>query len=217
MPAKNSVKDFVENSYYHIYNRGVEKRDIFMNEMDYAVFISYLKIYLLPKDELALRNSLSDINSDYSHKAEALKLLRMNNFSDSIDMLAYCLMPNHFHFLVKQENSTSIDSFMNSLATRYSMYFNRKYKRVGHLFQGTYKAVLVESEEQLLHLSRYIHNNPSSKGVLFQTYPYSSYGNYTNLNKSDWIKPKDILTYFGKKGQSSYQSFMNDRNDYDSV
>lgn len=217
MPAKNSIKQFIENSYYHIYNRGVEKRHIFMDEMDYAVFLSYLKTYLLPKDERELQNTLADENANYAQKAEATKLLRMNNFSDDIELLAYCLMMNHFHFLVKQTQSTSIDSFMNSLLTRYSMYFNRKYKRVGHLFQGTYKAVLVESEEQLLHLSRYIHNNPSSKGVPFQTYAYSSYGDYLNPGKSSWVKPGEVLAYFASKGINSYQEFMGDHNIYDSV
>jgi len=217
MPAKNSVKQFVENSYYHIYNRGVEKRNIFMEDMDYAVFLSYLKTYLLPKDEQTLQKALADENGNYAQKAEAIKLLRMNNFSDNVELLAYCLMTNHFHFLVKQTESTSIDSFMNSLSTRYSMYFNRKYKRVGHLFQGTYKAVLVESKEQLLHLTRYIHSNPGSKGVPFQTYDYSSYRDYLNPERSEWVKPKNVLTYFATKGVNSYQEFMGDHNIYDSV
>src|SRR3989344_5405375 len=155
MPAKNSRKQYHENSYYHLYNRGVEKRKIFLDDQDYTVFLSYLKEYLLPKDEKALKELLgSDIS--YKEKDSVLKKLRLKNFVDEISLVAYCLMPNHFHMLVKQRSADAIDAFMSSLNTRYSMYFNRKYDRVGSLYQGVYKAVLIETDEQLLHLTRYI-------------------------------------------------------------
>lgn len=217
MPAKNSRKEFVENSYYHVYNRGVEKRSIFVDDMDYAVFMSYLKNYLLPKDEDFLQNTLANPDSTPKQKSEALRLLRLNNFNSSIDLVAYCLMNNHFHFLVKQTPAWGIDSFMNSLMTRYTMYFNKKHKRVGHLFQGNYKAVRVETEEQLLHLSRYIHQNPTSKGVAFQSYRYSSYIQYLGNKPEEWIKPKDVMVYFTQKGFNSYASFVGDNYSYDSL
>ena len=159
MASKNSIKTYAENSYYHLYNRGVEKRNIFLDEQDYSVFLSYLQTYLLPKDLISLSTIFGSDHSSRSEKNKALKLLKLKNYSENIDLLCYCLMPNHYHLLVKQ-NSDVLAHFMNSLGTRYAMYFNRKYKRVGHLFQGTYKAVLVESKEQLLHLTRYIHSNP---------------------------------------------------------
>lgn len=217
MPAKNSIKEFVENSYYHIYNRGVEKRQIFMDEKDYVVFLSYLKDYLLPKNDLNLREELININSSPEQKAYAMKMLKMNNFSNTIQLLAYCLMPNHFHLLIKQSLPTSIDSLMNSLCTRYSMYFNRRHKRVGHLFQGTYKAVLVRSEAQLLHLSRYIHKNPFLKGVPLQSYTYSSYGDYLGKKNTQWIKPLDIMNYFTNSEHNSYENFVEDNNDSNSM
>lgn len=218
VPAKNSVKQFVENTYYHIYNRGVEKRIIFQDQQDYGVFLSYLKDYLTPKDDINLMAILHSGDSNPQQKSEALKMIRMNNFTNTIDLLAYCLMSNHFHLLVKQSEPTSIDSFMNSLTTRYSMYFNKRNKRVGHLFQGTYKAVLVETEEQLLHLSRYIHKNPLVKGVSLQGYPYSTYPNYLGLKQTGWIKPTDILSYFSKSGFNSYESFVEgSKLDYDST
>lgn len=217
MPAKNSIKEFVENSYYHIYNRGVEKRQIFMDEKDYVVFLSYLKDYLLPKNDLNLREELINTNSSPEQKAYAMKMLKMNNFSDTIELLAYCLMPNHFHLLIKQSLPTSIDSLMNSLCTRYSMYFNRRHKRVGHLFQGTYKAVLVRSEAQLLHLSRYIHKNPFLKGVPLQSYAYSSYGDYLGKKDTQWIKPLDIMNYFANSEHNSYENFVEDNNDSNSM
>ena len=173
MPAKNSIKEFISDSYYHLYNRGVEKRLIFQDEQDYSVFISYLKTYLVPKDLELINQTFSNPNSSPKDKDKALKLLRLNNFSKEIDLLVYCLMPNHFHLLVHQKSENSIDRFTNSIFTRYSMYFNKKYKRVGPLFQGLYKAVRVGSEEQLLWLSRYIHLNPKEL-LTSQEVPYKA-------------------------------------------
>lgn len=160
MPAKNSLKIYTPGGYYHIYNRGVEKRSVFQDKQDYEVFLSYLKTYLLPKDENSLREKLSDPTIGCREKDKILRLIRLNNFADEITLLAYCLMPNHFHLLIKQRSNIAIDRFMNSLSTRYTMYFNRKNNRVGSLYQDVYKAVLVQSDEQLLYLTKYIHRNP---------------------------------------------------------
>lgn len=188
-----------------------------MDNMDYSVFISYLKNYLLPKSEEFLRNTLSDESSTLKQKAEALKLLKLNNFSETISLIAYCLMDNHFHLLVKQTLADGIDKFMNSIMTRYTMYFNRRHKRVGHLFQGNYKAVLVETEAQLLHLTRYIHQNPASKGHAFQGYSYSTYQQYISLKSVKWVKPDEVLSYFSKQGINSYAAFVGDVYTYDSL
>src|SRR3990172_5725375 len=136
MPARNKVKDYLPNGYYHLYNRGVEKRTIFVDHQDEAVLLSYLKEYLSPKNVGDLTKIISDSNSSSKEKSEAAKLLRMNNFVEEIDLLAYCLMPNHFHLLVKQDSARGIEKFMRSLATRYVQYFNHRHeKRVGGLFQ----------------------------------------------------------------------------------
>src|SRR5437763_38074 len=153
MASKNSIKPYIENAYYHIYNRGVEKRTIFQDQQDYAVFLSYLKSYLTPKNESALREELLNPQIISAEKDRILKLLRLNNFFDEINLVAFCLMPNHFHMLIKQKSAISIDAFMNSFITRYVIYFNKKYKRVGPLFQDVYKAVLVETDAQLLYLT----------------------------------------------------------------
>lgn len=213
MPAKNTIKQFVKDGYYHIYNRGVEKRKIFMDKQDYLVCLSYLKTYLMPKDVKNLQAIIADPKIKWGEKDKILKLLRMNNFSQKLDLLAYCLMPNHFHFLVKQTDEAVIDNFMNSLFTRYSMYFNRKYHRVGRLFQGVYKAVLVNTDEQLLHLSRYIHRNPVSilQGDALQKYPYSSYGAYLKLSNFEWVKSEMILSRFSPSQFNSYKSFVEDK------
>lgn len=220
MAAKNSVKIYLPNSYYHLYNRGVEKRKIFIDEEDYHVFLSYLKEYLSLKDIDELRNKLSDKNINSIERDLLLKQIQRNNFYEEIQLLCYCLMPNHFHLLIKQFLENSIDKFMNSLCLRYSMYFNRKYNRVGKLFQGVYKAVLMENDEQLLYLTKYIHLNPfdykifkkidrSSDITRMLTSQPSSYLNYLGKIKQSWVLPKDILAFLNKNNpESSYQSFI---------
>ncbi|KKS33079.1 MAG: hypothetical protein UU93_C0002G0007 [Candidatus Amesbacteria bacterium GW2011_GWA2_42_12] len=213
MASKNSTKIYVQNSYYHIYNRGVEKRTIFQDEQDYSVFLSYLKTYLSPKDEKSLQAILDSRESSPKDKDLSLKLLRLKNYSADLELLCYALLPNHFHLLVRQKN-TVINNFTNSLGTRYAMYFNRKYKRKGVLFQDVYKAVLVESEEQLLHLSRYIHLN-STKALHLppnrwkeSTFP-SSIHEYLGDRNTSWIKKGYILNYFSKSNpRHSYSNFL---------
>jgi putative transposase len=190
MPAKNSRKQFIENGYYHVYNRGVEKRDIFMDENDYAVFLYYLKSYLV---------SGSDPHS----------------LANEVKLISFCLMPNHFHLLVKQITLAGMTKLIRAVCTSYVMYFNKKYKRVGTLFQGKYKAVLIDSDEYLLHLSRYIHLNPAS-GSDPKTYKFSSYGYYLGRKKAEWLKTDIILNYFktnnriNLKNCLSYESFVDD-------
>lgn len=219
MPSRNSIKQYVDNGYYHIYNRGVEKRLIFLDAQDYGVFLSYLKEYLTPKNELELSQKLSDPNISYKEKDKILKLLRMNNFYGEIALLAYCLMPNHFHFFIKQKGALSIDKFMQSLCTRYTMYFNRKYKRVGSLFQAVYKAVLVETEEQFLYLSRYIHKQSLAlQGETLQGWEEKqpcSFAEYLGFRKTSWTEPQEVLDYFSKTNPTlSYKSFVLEQDDY---
>lgn len=216
MPAKNSRKIYIENAFYHVYNRGVEKRIIFSDAQDYNVFLKYLKEYLEPKDEKGLYQRLSDETIGYQEKDKILKLLKLNNFAEEINLLAFSLMPNHFHLLIQQIKSKSMDCFLNSLMTRYASYFNRRRKRVGGLFQDVYKAVLVESEPQLLHLSRYIHRNPLELGEEFSGHQelYSSLPEYFNKRKTGWVKPQIILDYFSKKNRrNSYAAFVEENDD----
>lgn len=201
MPRKNSLKTYIEDGYYHLYNRGVEKRDIFLNDCDYKVFLHFLKEYLQPL-------SSEDLNPFKQPKSLA----------NEISLLAYCLMPNHFHLLVKQKIKNGITRLMSRIGTNYVMYFNKRYDRVGPLFQGVYKAVLVETDGQLLHLSRYIHSNPLEiEDKNFEKlidYPYSSYRDYLGNRKTEWVKSAEILSFFksrkriGLVDYLSYQSFV---------
>lgn len=208
MPAKNVLKIYVEEGYYHIYNRGVEKRKIFIDNQDYKVFLKYLKLYLDTLPETPPRKVTI---GDYTFQAPAKPL---KNYHDQLELLTFCLMPNHFHLLVKQKAKNTIEMFMRSIGTKYSMYFNKRYDRVGPLFQGPYKAVLVENDNQLLHLSRYIHLNPVKDSPLHMA--YSSYADYLGKRNTSWINTKTILSYFKTAQKTtfndilSYQSFVED-------
>ncbi|MBI3887807.1 transposase [Candidatus Microgenomates bacterium] len=205
MAAKNSIKVYLKNGFYHIYNRGVEKRKIFLDQQDYAVFLSYLKTYLLPKDLIALHSVATSKETTSVQKDKALKILKMKNFNGIVELLCYCLMPNHFHLAIKQTTADGINHFINALGTRYAGYFNRRYHRVGPLFQGVYKAVLIDSEEQLLHLSRYIHLNPGKNNPSQQ----NSLPEYLRLRTTSWIKPEYVLRNFSKTCPNlSYADFM---------
>jgi len=229
MPAKNTLKLYLENSYYHIYNRGVEKRQIFQDDQDYAVFLSYLKTYLSPRDEAKLRLSLADKSLTYKERVQLLKYLQLNNFADEITLLAYCLMPNHFHFLIKQKSKIAINRFMRSIGTRYTMFFNKKNNRVGPLYQTAYKAKLVTSEEQLLYLTSYIHRNPLSKDSKTATKgdsflinelfsQPSSLPEYLGKRNTEWLHFEEILDYFSATNPSfSYQSFVGQQKDFSKV
>jgi len=210
MPPKNSEKVYAAKSYYHIYNRGVDKRTIYTDDKDYGVFLNYLRRYLLPKDEQALYHIMLNKQSDYHDREKARTLLKLNNFCSELDLVCYCLMPNHFHLLVYQENFDTIDRFMNSLSTRYVIYFNRRHDRVGPLFQGVYKAVRVTTDAQLVYLSSYIHRNPNKLigSSSLESYPYSSYSAYLNGIKPAWVRTKHIFGHF--KSSTQYQQFVMD-------
>ena len=217
MPSKNRVKTYVSDSYYHIYNRGVEKRIIFQDEKDYKVFLSCLKLYLNPPVLVDRRFSIKLQGPSPTDTTIQIytPCRQPNNHNGKIELVAYCLMPNHFHLCVKQTDRRAIDHFMRSLATKYAMYFNKKYERVGSLFQGRYKAVLIETEDQFTYLTKYIHRNPldlssyKDRPRNLISYSFSSYPNYLGVRRQTWVNPDNILTYFSKTNpHNSYQKFV---------
>ena len=193
---------FSEGEYYHLYNRGVEKRNIFTSPSEYKRFCAYL--YLLNTEE---NIRPSDIISD--HGVQYVFSIKRNRPLVAIG--AYCLMPNHFHILATPLVEGGIAKFMQRLQTAYTMYFNEKHKRSGSLFQGTYKARHADNDNYLKYLYAYIHLNPAK---LFDTkwknrgvsglkklkqqvikYSYSSINEYISL-KHTITDPVHFPKYF---------------------
>lgn len=201
MPIRKT--SFFENGFYHVYNRGVEKREIFLDEKDYQAFLGILKAYLEP-----------EIKPDRTLlQGRALERIKLHNLAQEVSLVAYCLMPNHFHLLLQQRFSNSITSLMRRVLTAYSMYFNSRYERVGSLFQGRFQAREVTNDEYLLHLTRYIHRNPVEAKIVkiqnLEKFKWGSYQNYLGLVDSGWVKPKAILDYFSSTDRAKdYKSFV---------
>ena len=207
MPARNSVKQYVEGGYYHVYNRGVERRTIFLDDQDYSCFLHLLNFYLSP-DQETNEHPLRDFGF------EPVRVRPLKNLHGEVELLCFCLMPTHFHLLIKQINSDGMTKLMRRVLTTYSMYFNRRYNRIGTLFAGSYKAVLVDNDFYLLHLTRYIHTNPSLTKTHLNQYPYSSYRYYLGEKTAGWVHPEFILSFFAgeanplRAGFGSYKQFL---------
>ncbi|MFZ2544652.1 MAG: transposase [Candidatus Saccharimonadales bacterium] len=186
MPTRNVVKIYVPDSYYHIYNRGWNLTEIFLDEEDYSYFERILERHL------SLKPRQDSRGREYAH------------FFPIIQLNAYCLMGNHFHMLVYQQNEHAIADLMKSILVAYTFYFNKKYKRRGALFESTYKAVLIREDIQLMHITRYIHLNHNS----YQFWQHSSYQDYLSDEPREYINPRPILELFASRKQ--YEEFVAD-------
>jgi putative transposase len=127
MPHKHVRKTFVEGGYYHAYNRGVDKRVIYKDGQDYSTFLNLLKLYLSPSK----KNIFLD-NKSISHYS-VKRPRKIQNLSKEVKLLAYCLMPNHYHLLLKQKSKDGMTKLLRRVGTTYAMYFNKRNERVGHL------------------------------------------------------------------------------------
>lgn len=189
MPSRHIEKTYAEDSFYHVFNRGVEKRNIFIEDIDYKYFLHLFERYLNNEKKL----------DKYYREAPS--------YSENIELVAYCLMPNHFHMLVYQKDKDAMQKFMRSIGTAYSMYFNKKYKRVGNLFQDRYKAVLINDNSYFAHISRYIHLNPLDIKKDFRLYPYSSLNAWIeDTQRPNWLKPGRVQCQF--KNSADYLDFL---------
>lgn len=202
-----------EDYFYHIYNRGVDKRKVFLQKSDYYRFLHDLFEF---NDADASENffrRFSTVGSPTSHKER----------KPLVDIICFCLMPNHFHLLVRQRGKDGISKFMQKLGTGYTNYFNLKYDRSGVLFQGKFKSVHVANDNYLTHLTRYIHLNPTEivesvwkeKGIdnrqrvntFLRSYRWSSYLDYIGIkNYPSIIEKEFLLRYFQKGGE--YEEFV---------
>ncbi len=197
--------ELVSGEYYHIYNRGNSKQKIFLDKEDYLRFVALL--YACNQKGNLKVNNLNKGQSLYDLEREGLL----------VSVAAYCLMPNHFHLLVTQSEDNNISAFMQKLSTSYSMYFNKKYKRTGSLFEGKFKSQHIDRDTYLKYIFSYIHLNPikliqkdwKEKGIknkkeameYLNVYPYSSYLDYTGTQRvqNSILNIKPFPKYFPSK------------------
>ena len=205
--------EFAPGEFYHIYNRGTEKRDIFIDEKDKKRFSSLL--YLC--------NGTKPVNFREIPKGRSFEEDRGETV---VDIGAYCLMSNHFHLLIYEKLEGGITTFMKKLCTAHSMYFNRKYGRTGTLFEGRFKSLHIDSDKYLNYLLSYIHLNlidhvePNWKenGIrniknaeeYLRRYAYSSYPDYLGVERPENIilEKSSFPNYFSKK--KDFKNFINE-------
>ena len=183
MPTKHIVKVYDAPAFYHVYNRASGERPLFRDNRDRLYFLALLQKHLAGADQ-----EDGDITRVYD-----------------LEIVAYCLMGTHFHLLLFQENDpAAISGFMRSVSTSYSMYYNKKYKSKGHVFQSSYRASPVTNESYLEHITRYIHLNPR----YFETWKWSSYQEYIGRRSSDWIRLERVLD--NPQARDRYANFVKD-------
>ncbi len=206
--------DLSVGEFYHLYNRGTEKRKTFLTPYDYERFVVLL--YLC--------NNADPIPSNINRKAFD-ELISSNRGETLVDIGVYCLMPNHFHILVHEKTENGISRFVQKLITAYTMYFNKKNDRSGALFQGKFKAEHVDKDEYLKYLFGYIHLNPvklidsqwKEGGIknlekaekFLDNYHYSSYKDFTEKIRSEKaiLNTKVFPKYF--ETGSDFKEMMN--------
>lgn len=175
-----------EGVYYHIYNRGNGKENIFLDDDDFRFFMLRLKQNLFPDDK----------------SKERLSLLPENSFS----LVGYCLMPNHFHLLLRQNKDIPTSKLLLRICSSYSKYFNKKYEHVGHVFQSCFKQIGIDEDSYLSWLICYIHQNPKVAGLVtdLNKYQWSSYGEFLD-NRKGLCEKGIILERF--KNIKEFQQF----------
>lgn len=201
MPRRREI--LATGQIYHIFNRGVEKRTIFENSREYRRFLDLVEFYQKNHGKQFSRLS----------REERAELIDKKIGNPIIEPICYCLMPNHFHLLLKQTADSGISQFMQVITDSYVKYFNTSHERVGPLFQGKFKAVRIQDDAQLLQVSRYIHLNPVTSYLIekIEQYKWSSYQEYIGARTA--ICEKDIvLDQF--KSVLRYREFVEDYADY---
>jgi REP element-mobilizing transposase RayT len=186
MPSRNVIKIQLPESYYHIYARGANRQRIFLDASDYKHFLKLFERYLSDKQ------AVTKTGEAYPH------------YKERIELLAYCLMSNHLHLFVYQNEVPYLEKFMRSLMTSYSRYFNLRHKHTGPLFENRYKAVRMDNDSYLQHITRYIHLNPR----LWQTYRYSSIHYYREGKEPQWLNSSKVLGLFNSR--VDYLKFVGD-------
>jgi putative transposase len=163
---------FVKGEYYHVYNRGVDKRSIFEDKEDVLRFLKSIRVF----NTIEIEGGIYAASLKNDTRSLAPKISKLVQF------IAYCLNQNHYHFILKPLVEEGVQKFMHRLSTGYTNFFNEKYKRSGSLFQGPYKASYIRTNEQLLHTSVYVNLNDCAHGNLNKEWlfelPFSSFKEY---------------------------------------
>jgi len=208
-----------EGEAYHIYNRGANKQAIFKNEADYSRFMLLLH---LTNSKIPVQ--FSNLLKQYGGRSSVNMFEDVKIEDRLVEMLAYSLMPNHFHILLRQKEQNGISTFMKKLATGYSMYFNTKYEHSGTLFQGRFKSSHIDSEEYFRYIFAYVHLNPLDifqpnwkvEGVkskeearkFLESYRYSSFPDYlTGIRFESSILAKEEVPDF-LKTQNDFEELL---------
>ncbi|MEW5951763.1 MAG: transposase [Elusimicrobiota bacterium] len=190
---------------YHIFNKSISGYVIFNAKKDYEDFLSRVLFYNSKRRD----KSFSGFMRTFDGLIEDLKEKKENSL---VQIISYCLMPTHFHFILKQLEDGGISSFISNICDSYTRHFNLNHKRKGPLWQGNFKDVLIKTDEQLLHITRYIHLNPSTSYIVENPidWEYSSYSEYLG-SKNKGIC--DFLEFFNIKSEE-YRNFVEDRISY---
>lgn len=211
MPIRSTP--LVNGQIYHVLNRGNGAIPIFKLSYDYRRFLEIITYYQNSKPPLRFSKYLQLPATERTRIIE--ELIKKGDFW--VEIIAFCLMPNHFHFILKQLKDAGIFNFMSLSQNSYARYFNLKNKRKGGIFEDRFKAIIIETNEQLLHLSRYIHLNPYSSYIVkdfpsLLKYPYSSLGEYLGLTQTQLCKKEIVLDQF--TGPKDYKEFLANQADY---
>lgn len=201
----------VTGEIYHIFNRSIAEYQIFSSKGEFSRMLQGIEYYQF--DNLISLRHFLELNTTtklgFKNKLTEIAVSK----SRLVEIIAYCLMPTHIHLLLKQNLDNGITKFIGNLLNSYSKYFNIKHKRKGPLWQSKFNNVLIKTDEQLLHLTRYIHLNPTSSGLAKkpEDWIFSSYREYLG-----WDDEKPICQYKDLMDINSiaYQKFVNDRISY---
>lgn len=178
-------KEFAPGTIAHIYNRGNNREKIFYNQQDYKAFLFRIG--------LALGFDEKDLNQE-SLLSLPHSRIRIDSKKGLFRLHSFCLMPNHFHLLLEQLGDVPISAFISKVCTSYAMYMNKKYKRVGHVFQERFKSVVIDNNSQLMWVSAYIHMNPVKEGMVKspENYKWSSFNDFSS-DRGLRIVYKDLI------------------------
>lgn len=202
--------ELVNDSVYHIFSRSISGYIVFNNKREYARIIDLLNIYRY-KDfnyQYSLFKRLS-----VSAQENIIKSLKTKN-DTLVEIIAYCIMPTHFHLILRQTSKNGITKYIGKVLNSYSKYFNAKHKRVGPLWANRFKNVLVDDDDQLLHLTRYIHLNPTSANLTAsaEEWEFSSYREYLKqIKRSEKIC---VINNLFDISAGKYKKFVDNRKDY---